>query len=162
MKVHVLQRRDSLPKLSAQYGVPVCKIVLANQFLKKGMHPGQQLMIPEKSDACSKLKSPVYIVKEGDTIYNLSKRFSTTMGLILKVNSLRSPRDLKKGMSLYIPLLPAGLAVYTVAQTERLADVCEKLSISPQEILQHNPGIRDIYPGMQLVYPTAQQSKSPS
>lgn len=45
----------------------------------------------------------VYVVKKGDSVYKIAKRFGTTMRAIILANNLRNPDLIYPGQLLYIP-----------------------------------------------------------
>ena len=45
----------------------------------------------------------IYIVKEGDTLWKIAKRYKTTMEDIINVNNLENPNNLSIGQKLFIP-----------------------------------------------------------
>ena len=45
----------------------------------------------------------IYIVKEGDTLWKIAKRYKTTMEDIISVNNLENPNNLSIGQKLFIP-----------------------------------------------------------
>lgn len=45
----------------------------------------------------------IYIVKDGDTLWNIAKRYRTTMDDIITVNQLENPNNLSIGQKLFIP-----------------------------------------------------------
>lgn len=45
----------------------------------------------------------IYIVKEGDTLWNIAKKYKTTMEDIINVNNLENPNMLSIGQKLFIP-----------------------------------------------------------
>jgi nucleoid-associated protein YgaU len=47
----------------------------------------------------------VYVVKKGDTVYKIAKRFGTTMQAIISANNLRNPSLIYPGQILFIPTL---------------------------------------------------------
>ena len=50
----------------------------------------------------------VYVVKKGDTVYKIAKRFGTTMEAIIAANNLRNPNLIYPGQVLLIPTVSAG------------------------------------------------------
>ena len=45
----------------------------------------------------------VYIVKKGDTLWNIAKRFRTTVDFIVRTNGIENPDVIDVGQKLYIP-----------------------------------------------------------
>ena len=50
----------------------------------------------------------VYVVKKGDTVYKIAKRFGTTMEAIILANNLRNPNLIYPGQVLLIPTVSTG------------------------------------------------------
>ncbi|MHB8073777.1 LysM peptidoglycan-binding domain-containing protein [Desulfosporosinus fructosivorans] len=50
----------------------------------------------------------VYVVKKGDTVYKIAKRFGTTMEAIIAANNLRNPNLIYPGQVLLIPIVSTG------------------------------------------------------
>ena len=45
----------------------------------------------------------VYIVKKGDTLWNIAKKFKTTVGFIARTNGIENENQIQVGQKLYIP-----------------------------------------------------------
>jgi len=50
----------------------------------------------------------VYVVKKGDSVYKIAKRFGTTMQAIILANNLRNPNLIYPGQILLIPTVSTG------------------------------------------------------
>jgi len=50
----------------------------------------------------------VHVVKKGDTVYKLAKRYGTTMDAIIAENNLRNPNLIYPGQILLIPTVSTG------------------------------------------------------
>jgi hypothetical protein len=50
----------------------------------------------------------VYVVKKGDSVYKIAKRFGTTMEAIISANNLRNPNLIYPGQILLIPTVSTG------------------------------------------------------
>ena len=74
--------------------VPPCTGVAVEEMVHHEMrHPASHPSpVPE-----------VYVVKKGDTVYKIAKRFGTTMQAIILANNLRNPNLIYPGQVLYIP-----------------------------------------------------------
>ncbi|MFC7678108.1 LysM peptidoglycan-binding domain-containing protein [Paenibacillus sp. GCM10028914] len=109
MKIHIVKKGDSLYELSKKYGVPLAKIVDANP----------QLVDPNKLDIGMKIKIPIepvpvpegskpiihkHIVKQGDSLWKLSKAWGVSLKEIIDANpQLKNPNALLVGEVVNIP-----------------------------------------------------------
>ena len=147
-RVYILRPGDALEKLSAIYKIPVCMIARANGLKAAPvLKPGRKLIIPARCYCDSKKELRVHKVRPGDTIYSISKRYSTVMHEILKCNDLRGPNEIEEGMELIIPP-----RIYTVSATDSLRDIERRTGVSAEAICRIN-GIKSVYSGMQLMLP---------
>ena len=78
----------------------------------------------------------IYTVKNGDTLYNIARRFGTSAEMIARDNELSEPRILAVGETLVI-LQPK--TVYTVMEGENLYSIAQKFGISIGGLLRNNP-----------------------
>ena len=93
-----------------------------------------------KRDADIVLKSNEYRVMAGETVYSLSRRFGLSEEVFMKINGLKSPRDLKEGM-IVLRTKPVEEVLQTVETSleavEQRVDVEEQpIVITPTEELQ--------------------------
>lgn len=109
-----VRKGDSWWRISRFSGVPINVLKKVNGYHKNLLRPGQQLMIPGKGDrvvTASTLsntqvlakKRSNYLVKKGDTLWAIARRFGTSSQTLLQANGLRSGRHLRIGQKLYIP-----------------------------------------------------------
>ncbi|HUS87809.1 MAG TPA: LysM domain-containing protein [Desulfosporosinus sp.] len=69
------------------------------------MHHYQPCPMPTPTPAPA---PKVYVVKKGDTVYKIAKRFGTTMESIILANNLRNPNLIYPGQILLIPTVSTG------------------------------------------------------
>lgn len=112
---YVVKKTDSAWSISKKYNVSVKTLVEANGLPNsKAIKPGMQLNIPgtpsEKSPADKKTRVQAaktkeqatrYTVRQGDTIYSLSKRFGVTADSLKAWNKIKGT-DLRAGESLKV------------------------------------------------------------
>ncbi len=103
---------DSLWTISRRYGVPISVLKRVNGLKSNLLHPKTLLIIPRggKEPASyglasvrkSALKRANYIVKAGDTLWSISRKFKVSVKTLKIANGLTSSR-LSIGQKLYIP-----------------------------------------------------------
>ncbi len=100
---HTVQKGDTLWAIAKKYGCTVSEIVAANSDLIKDpdlIYAGWQLKIPQADK-----KTTVYIVKQGDTLWAISKKYGCTVAEIIALNDklITDPDLIFAGWELKIP-----------------------------------------------------------
>ena len=99
----------------------------------------------------------VYVVKRGDTLWQIARRFDLPVSDIIYANQLQNPDVLSVGQAL---IIPNGDSRYTVRRGDTLYAIARWHGVSPQRLIAANPKITDpnrIYPGQTVVIPTDSQ-----
>lgn len=95
----------------------------------------------------------LYVVKSGDTVYQIARRYSTPANDIIFANQLQNPNVLSVGQALVIP---SNEARYTASRGDTLYSIARRRGVSLQRLIAANPQIADpnrIYPGQTIVIP---------
>lgn len=102
--VHKVKRGDSLWNISRTYGVTVDKLCKWNGLNKRSiLKPGQKLVLWLKGKPSSSGASQTtYRVKQGDNLWDISRRFNVTVANLRKWNGLNKRSLLKPGQKLII------------------------------------------------------------
>jgi len=113
----------------------------------------------EKKDDGPPLGVFEYTVKDGDTVYQIAKKFNTTMYAVIKVNQLANPELIYPGMVLKIPKSPPEAIIYTVKPGETLSKIAERYGTTVESLVSFNFIVNPevIYSGQQLIVPTSQR-----
>jgi spore germination protein len=92
----------------------------------------------------------IHIVKKGDSLYNIARRYGVSVQRIMSDNGLTQNQKLVVGQALIITL-PA--EIYTVRAGDSLFSIAAAYGITVMELLQNNPGLINnpiVYPGQVL------------
>ena len=95
----------------------------------------------------------LYVVKSGDTVYQIARRYSTSAESIIFANQLQNPNVLSVGQALVIP---KDETRYTVSPGDTLYSIARRHGVSLQRLIAANPRLTDpnrIYPGQTLAVP---------
>lgn len=94
-----------------------------------------------------------YLVKEGDTIFKISRKFSLSPETILWANGLRKDSKLKVGQRLLI--LPTDGVLHFVSSGETIYKIAKKYKVSPEKIIAFNDISKEgkIFKGDVLIIP---------
>ncbi|GBU25844.1 lytic transglycosylase [Fibrobacteria bacterium R8-3-H12] len=197
-----VQRGDNLGQISRLFGLKVADIQAANNLRNTKLSVGQVLIIPmpaganppekqkqiEKQESAAALakkqlfdapaektglSTRFYVVRRGDNLSSISRRFGISSQSLMTWNNLQSNRvmigqrlylqdpgkqDSKKNEGLAItPITSKEIqstsqgTSYVIKQGDNLWDIARNNNVTVQQLLEWNPGLeKKIYPGMKI------------
>lgn len=159
---HYVRRGETLSQIAGRYGTTVQAIARLNNLNRVHLiRAGQRLKVPVRGSAASASPVPalikdgeklVYVVRRGDTFYQIASAFGTTVDKIKDDNNLESS-SLTVGQKIVIQSgKPEGAAVYSVVAGDTLFDIARKYGMELSTLLTIN-GLSSrskIYPGQEL------------
>ena len=166
-KVH---RGETLSTIARNNGTTVNNLRQINHLSKNSVNYGSYLKVPASSRTSaikefskpSKAKSSggqVYVVKKGDTFFNVSKRFAVSRSNIAAWNGISPNGNLKLGQRLVIKggvqqvasSSPTRLIRYTVKKGDSLMQLSRKFGVSLSDLRKSNPQAgKGIRPGQNI------------
>lgn len=96
--VHVVKKGDNFSKIASAYGVKYKVIRDFNQLKSDNLKLGQKLIIP-----VDEIFSSSYTIKNGDTLFSISKKFDINIDRLMKDNNLQNTH-IYPGAKLAIPI----------------------------------------------------------
>jgi membrane-bound lytic murein transglycosylase D len=106
---YVVQRNDTLWQIARSFGVSLDRLCADNNLSpRQTIRPGQRLKVPGGASTAatpppqSARAASVYTVRRGDTLFDIARRFGTTVALLQRANGLRGSR-INPGDVLQIP-----------------------------------------------------------
>jgi membrane-bound lytic murein transglycosylase D len=169
--IHNVARGDTLWQISRAYGVSIESIKQANGMRRSHLYRGEKLKIPGYGGVAQEsaggedlklaTKSGFHVVRSGDTLWGISKRYGVGVKDLRAQNGLRSDA-LALGQRLKIPARsgngvrgPIDSSFHVVKQGESLWSIAQKYGTSIREIKRVNDLRRNrIYPGKKLTIPS--------
>lgn len=123
--IHKVRRGETLWEISIRYNIPLSKLVEINQLQDiNKLKVNQTLVIPiseKSSQTAGQEQSGMYHkLKKGDTIWLLSRQYHVSAEDIIQANNIVSPRGLKIGEILFIPMTPAELESLNSLEKKKL------------------------------------------
>ena len=114
--VHVVRPGETLYAIARRYGVSPAAIVSANGLLHPDLiYVGQRLTIPQETGLPG---GRVHVVRRGETLYAIARRYSVDPAEIVAANGLLNPNRLLVGQQLLIPgLVPTPVPSSTPTRT---------------------------------------------
>ena len=105
---YVVRRGDTLFSIARRFGTTIGAIAQANGISNpRYIRAGQRLIIPGAYPACAPPPAvpgaTVYIVRRGDTLYSIARRYHTTVAAIAWANGIANPHRIWAGQRLVIP-----------------------------------------------------------
>ena len=112
---YAIKRGDTLGAIARKYGCTVAELVAANSDLIKNpnrIHIGWKLKIPQHRTTgttaapADNNNSDAYIIKLGDTLWAIARRYGCTVADIVKMNSnlITMPDRIRVGWQLNMPV----------------------------------------------------------
>ena len=130
---YTVKRGDTLYQLAKRYQVTVEEIKRLNNLTSNTIQIDQVLKIPKKNDT----NFINYTVVKGDTLYQLAKKYGTSIEEIQQLNDLTSTL-LSIGQILKIPVTEPDFIYYTVKKGDTLYALAKKYNTTVDELLSLN------------------------
>ena len=103
-KYHTIRKGESLGVIASKYGLSVTQLKSFNNMKSNNIYPGQKLKVGQALVAvASTKKGGEYVVKKGDSLYSISKKYpGLTISKLQQLNNIKSGDALHPGMKLII------------------------------------------------------------
>jgi len=99
-----VKKGDTLYRISKNYNVSLAELKRLNNLFHNNIYVGQILKIPVQLNTKQKntgIKKTYYIVKKGDTLYSISKKYGVSVEELKKINNLKTSK-IKIGQKLIV------------------------------------------------------------
>lgn len=98
---YTIKKGDTLSEIAVWYGVSIGEIVEWNNIQNPNLiFPGQRLILYGKYTNTN--KNTYYVVKKGDTLYSIARRYRTCVRRLAKINGIITPNLIYPGQILKI------------------------------------------------------------
>jgi LysM repeat protein len=127
---YVVQPGDTLIGIALRYGVTIWELMHVNSVFGSYMiYPGQGLVIPGAGGAVPESlpeTSDTYVVRGGDTLTQIARRFNTTAFALAQSNGIADPSAIRVGHVLRVPRVASGPAAVPGGRKRILIDLSEQ------------------------------------
>lgn len=130
---YVVQSGDSLYSIAKKFGTTADKIKQLNNLNNNILSVGQEIVIP--SVALSEVT--IYKVQSGDNLYDLAKKFGTSVSELKDLNNLKSD-SLSINQELKVPAVNIGETTYTVKNGDSLYSIAKKFNTNVDSLKKKN------------------------
>lgn len=147
---YVVKKGDSLYSIAKSYNVSVNDLIKDNNLNNSNLSIGQNLKIKTSKDSLMYEEcfgddySPPnnesiinYIVKKGDTLYSIAKRYNTTTSKLISLNNLKNS-NLSLGQVLKIPSNNSFSDTYIVKKGDSLYSISKMFNTTIDSIIKKN------------------------
>ena len=102
-RVYIVKKGDTMYGISKKLGIPLAKLTATNNKLNPSLiKPGDPIVIPIGTVQKITYSPKYYTVKRGDTLWEIAKRFNTSVNELKNRNNLYSANSLLPGKRLKI------------------------------------------------------------
>ena len=133
---YTVQKGDTYYSISKKYNISLQELYSANGIESTDvLKVGQVLKIPGTSSAqtnstVSTTKTTNYEVVSGDTLYSISRKFSTTVDNLRSLNGLNESSVLKVGQILKVPTTEAVATTSPSSSTTTTSEIKQSTTVS--------------------------------
>ncbi|HEX6570571.1 MAG TPA: LysM peptidoglycan-binding domain-containing protein [Steroidobacteraceae bacterium] len=166
---HRVTRGDTLSSIARDFGVPIESLRAANDIRGSVIHPGQSLVIPQAAEGASAVlaalaaprediaaqlperqrnssysspKPRVHVVRSGDTLWGVARKYGVTVPTLASANGLSSQAGLVAGARLEIPGSGSRSAgdrmTYKVRRGDTLSEIADRYNVTVRELMTWN------------------------
>lgn len=153
---YIVKKGDSLWSIANKYGLTVDKLKDINNLSSNMLSVGQKLLINDGTDE-DNVNENYYIVKSGDTLYSIAKKYGLTVDELKKMNNLSS-NTLSINQKLLVGndmSIDDNYDVYVVKSGDTLWGIASKYNTSVDKIKDiNNLNSNNLSIGQKLLVPS--------
>ena len=136
--IYTIKKGDNLYSIARNYNISLEELINFNQQGSTLLHIGEQLLIPINNQTNNNIQ---YVIKPGDTLYNIAKRYNTNVDEIKKINNLNS-NMLKIGETILIPGT-SNYQTYVIRTNDTLEGIALRYNTTVENIMKANNLLTD-------------------
>lgn len=136
--IYTIKKGDNLYSIAKNYNITLDELINFNQQGSTLLHIGEQLLIPINNQTNNNIQ---YIIKPGDTLYNIAKRYNTNVDEIKRINNLNT-NMLKIGETILIPGT-SNYQTYVIRTNDTLEGIALKYNTTIEDIMKANNLLTD-------------------
>ena len=136
--IYTIKKGDNLYIIAKNYNISLEELINFNQQGSTLLHIGEQLLIPINNQTNNNIQ---YVIKPGDTLYNIAKRYNTNVDEIKKNNNLNT-NMLKIGETILIPGT-SNYQTYVIRTNDTLEGIALKYNTTIEDIMKANNLLTD-------------------
>ena len=133
-RIYQVQSGETLETISKKLGVNPNVIVELNGLTSNEIMPGTYLVVPKTSEVFSR-----YVVKKGDNIYEIARKYDIDPKQLLKLNGLNASDIIYPNQEILVP--SGNVNLYITGEGDTLGIVTSKLNTDVSTLNDQNSAI---------------------
>ena len=133
-RIYQVQNGETLDSISNKLGIDPNIILELNGLSSTNIMPGTYLVVPRDNEMFTK-----YIVKKGDNMYEIARRFKVDPNQLLKLNGLNKDDIIYPGQEILVP--SNNYNFYVTSEGDTLKKVMNGLGKSADALAMENETI---------------------
>ena len=130
---YTVKAGDTLWSIARRFNTTVEDLMKYNNLSSDVITVGTVLTIPTTTDSSTNLNSSMYVVKAGDTLWNIAKRYNTTVENLMMMNNLNTDL-ITIGQRLMVP----NKNVYVVKAGDTLWNIAKRNNTTVENLMMLN------------------------
>ena len=130
---YTVKSGDTLYSIAGRYGLTVNELKELNNLSSNSLSIGQKLVVEKVPTSGTDINT--YVVKSGDTLYSIAKKYNTTVSQLSTLNNLNSS-SLSIGQVLKVPVDMD--IIYTVVKGDSLYSIARKFNTTVSALSDKN------------------------
>ena len=132
--IYQVQGGDTLDGIANKLSKSKEEIMKLNGLTNQNVMPGMYLVVPQKETVLAK-----YIVKKGDNIYEIARKYNIEPNQLLKLNGLNATDIIYPNQEILIP--NSNVKIYITSEGDTLNKVIKELETTAGNIQRQNETI---------------------
>ncbi len=129
---YTVKAGDTLWNIAKRYNTTVEELMRLNNLTSDLINIGKVLIVPTSSNSTNS-NGNIYTVKAGDTLWNIAKRYNTTVEELMRLNNLSSDL-IMVGQQLMLP----SSNMYTVKAGDTLWNIAKRYNTTVENLMKIN------------------------
>jgi len=136
LSIYIVKKGDSLYNIAKKYDTDVYTLKKINNLSSDILSIGQKITLPTKNND-NESGYEYYVVQKGDSLYQISRKYNTTIDNLKKINNL-STNILSVGQRIKVPKLNVDNIIYIVKSGDSLYQIAKKYNTTVNDIKSLN------------------------
>lgn len=136
--IYQVQNGDTLASVASKFGISVNNLSSLNGIMVGSLlNPGDYIVVPKVQNENPYFRE--YVVKKGDSIYEIARVNNISPSQLLRLNGLNDTDIIYSDQKIMLPR--SGVKFYITENDDTLNDVTKRLNVSANDLARQNKTI---------------------